>query len=358
MIDPDESTPERAARHLWFAQWGLSLGVLVHLLLFGVELALGAHRLAGVTLVCAIGLLVAGWCAWRRAFRLTVLIVWAMVVLREPVASGELGWATGQVLYYVVLPQVLFLHLGLGMRARIGAMLALFVWTLWRSAQAFDVPARIALDPQLVHLLFASNLALVVMIVSVLALLTFASVRRLEAELSALATTDALTGLPNRRSFGVAMGELVRESKRSGRRFVLGLLDIDHFKRINDGYGHSVGDEVLARCGAVLHAELKAGDRVFRWGGEEFAIVFRDSDLERAHVACERLRARLQDALSTVREGMDLTVTVGLAQWSPGESLDDLFRRADAALYAGKDAGRDRTISSAAEGGGVVAMSS
>ncbi len=356
MIRPDDSTPERAARHLWFAQWGISLGLLVHLMLFGVETALGAHTAAGVTLACALGMAGAGWCARRGAFRLTVLIVWGLVVIREPVASGDLGWASGQALYFAVLPQVLFLHLGLGMRARVGATLALVAWILWRSAHAFDAPARIALEPQVVHGLFAMNLALVVLIVSVLALLTFASVRRLEAELSDLAATDVLTGLPNRRSFSLAMEALVRESNRDGTRFVLGLLDVDHFKRINDVHGHSVGDEVLIRCGAVLRTDLKAGDRVFRWGGEEFAIVLRDSDLERAHIACDRLRARLQDELSTVREGVTLTVTVGLAQWSPGESLDALFRRADAALYAGKDAGRDRTVS-VADGGGVVAMS-
>lgn len=357
MIGPDDSTPERAARHLWFAQWGISLGVLVHLLLLGVELMLGAHAAAAVTLGCTLGMVVAGWCARRGAFKLTVLIVWAMVVIREPVVSSVLGWGSGQALYYIVLPQVLFLHLGLGMRFRLWATLGLLLWTVWRCAQAFGSPAEIPLDAQVTHWLFAMNLALVVMIVAVLAMLTFASVRKLEAELSEMATTDVLTGLPNRRSFSLAMDGLVRESNRSGSAFVLGLLDVDHFKRINDAHGHSVGDEVLMRCGAVLQAELKAGDRVFRWGGEEFAIVFRDSDLARAHIACERLRARLQDALSAVREGVALTVTVGLAQWLPGESLDDLFRRADAALYAGKDAGRDRTVSAAADGDGVIAMS-
>lgn len=357
MISPDDSTPERAARHLWFAQWGISLGVLVHLLLLGVELALGAHVAAGVTLGCTLGMVVAGWCARRGAFRLTVLIVWAMVVIREPLVTNVLGWGTGQALYYIVLPQVLFLHLGLGMRFRMCATAALVLWTVWRCMQAFGLPAAAALDAQLTHWLFTMNLTLVVMIVSVLAMLTFASVRKLEAELSEMATTDVLTGLPNRRSFSLAMEGLVRESNRSGSRFVLGLLDVDHFKRINDAHGHSVGDEVLTRCGAVLRAELKAGDRVFRWGGEEFAIVFRDSDLERAHIACERLRARLQDELSAVREGVVLTVTVGLAQWSPGASLDDLFRRADAALYAGKDAGRDRTVSYAGDLAGAVVMS-
>lgn len=357
MIGPDDSTPERAARHMWFAQWGISLGVIVHLLLCGVEVALGAHLAAATTLACTLGMLAAGWCASRGAFKLTVLIVWALVVIREPVVSGELGWASGQALYYVVLPQVLFLHLGLSVRARIGATLALVSWTLWRSGQGVDTASRIVLEPELTHALFAMNLALVVLIASVLALLTLVSVRRLEAELSALAATDVLTGLPNRRSFSLVMESLARESSRNGTRFVLGLLDVDHFKRINDIHGHSVGDDVLRRCAEVLRAELKAGDRVFRWGGEEFAIVFRDSDLERAHVASERLRTRLQDALSIVREGMTLTVTVGLAQWSPGESLDDLFRRADAALYAGKDAGRDRTVSVAADGE-LVMMSS
>jgi diguanylate cyclase (GGDEF)-like protein len=160
--------------------------------------------------------------------------------------------------------------------------------------------------------------------------------------LETLIFEDALTGLANRRFILTQLGGLVSGARRHGRPLSIAVIDIDHFKAVNDEYGHAAGDAVLATVAATLRHHLRAEDQLGRLGGEEFLALLPDADAEAAAVAAEKLRAEVADT-PAFYEGMELhvTISVGWADWD-GESPEELLRRADEALYAAKDSGRDR----------------
>ncbi|TAK96601.1 MAG: GGDEF domain-containing protein [Aquabacterium sp.] len=161
-----------------------------------------------------------------------------------------------------------------------------------------------------------------------------------------LATRDELTGLFNRRHMIEVLGQHRKRLERSGHhRFCLALLDIDHFKRINDTYGHAVGDEVLRNFSKVVQSGLRDTDVLARWGGEEFLVLLNDTSPELANVGLERARMLLADA-TLVPSLPDLkpTFSAGLTAYNMAEALDICIERADRALYKAKDGGRNCTV--------------
>ncbi len=167
-----------------------------------------------------------------------------------------------------------------------------------------------------------------------------------------LAITDGLTGLNNRRYLEMHLSNLVRQSIAEGRGMALLILDIDHFKSINDGYGHDSGDEVLREFARRIKKVVRGIDLVARFGGEEFVVAMPDTDMPFARSIAERIRERVADQPFAVRAGaeqIDVTVSVGIS-WvaSITDTPDDLIHRADQALYAAKRGGRNRVISAAA----------
>ncbi|MFC3798837.1 diguanylate cyclase [Cohnella sp. GCM10012308] len=162
---------------------------------------------------------------------------------------------------------------------------------------------------------------------------------RLNAQLEALATTDPLTGLRNRRFFKESLAALQEAYTQSGQPFSLLILDIDHFKKINDTYGHPVGDLVLASLAALLRSESGPADIAARYGGEEFVVLMPGADRASVIDASERYRAGVEAASW---EGLRITISVGAATISPGDTDETLVNRADQALYASKSGGRNR----------------
>jgi two-component system cell cycle response regulator len=159
-----------------------------------------------------------------------------------------------------------------------------------------------------------------------------------------LAATDPLTGLMNRRALGTLLnGELAR-CERHKYPLSFALLDIDHFKQINDKRGHAAGDSVLASIGDLLQQHLRRSDFAGRWGGEEFVVAYTSTELANAQLAAERLRQAIEGhrIVDAAGERIPVTASVGLAAWHPGESLESLVDRADRAMYTSKTAGRNR----------------
>ncbi len=152
---------------------------------------------------------------------------------------------------------------------------------------------------------------------------------------------DGLTQLYNRRAFvDIADRELARAG-RARSRLALLMLDIDHFKRVNDEFGHPAGDRVLAAFAGVMRQCVRRGDSVGRYGGEEFCILLPDSDLAHALEVGERIRTvTAGEPLADLPEAV--TVSVGAAEWTAGETLAQVMARADRALYAAKQGGRNR----------------
>jgi diguanylate cyclase (GGDEF)-like protein len=161
-----------------------------------------------------------------------------------------------------------------------------------------------------------------------------------------LATRDELTGLINRRHMMEVLGQHQKRLLRSGHhRFCLALVDIDHFKRINDTHGHGVGDEVLRGFAAALQRGLRETDVVARWGGEEFLLLLNDTAPELANIGLERARALLTESvLVPTMPQLKVTFSAGLTAYDPGEGLDACIERADKALYRAKRDGRNRTV--------------
>ena len=160
------------------------------------------------------------------------------------------------------------------------------------------------------------------------------------AKLEELATTDALTGAFNRRKFnGLILAEIARV-RRYEHPLSLLILDIDHFKRINDTHGHEAGDEVLVVLAGLIRAGIRATDSLARWGGEEFVVLSPEVTVEEAMGLAERLRSAA--GASKYSFAGTVTVSLGVAQHRAGETPDELFARADEALYRAKEDGRDR----------------
>jgi diguanylate cyclase (GGDEF)-like protein len=157
-----------------------------------------------------------------------------------------------------------------------------------------------------------------------------------------VAARDQLTGLWNRRAFDQRLQEVLAHLDRHDGTFSLLLLDLDHFKHINDQYGHVVGDEVLRRFADVLHERLRQNDIDARWGGEEFVVLADGARLEAAYALAEHIRTAVENTAFTGPSRV--TVSIGVAEYRPDETGDSLLARADDALYEAKRTGRNCVV--------------
>jgi diguanylate cyclase (GGDEF)-like protein len=174
-----------------------------------------------------------------------------------------------------------------------------------------------------------------------------AKLDRHRAELAHLARHDPLTGLGNRRSLQEDLEVLHARSQRYGRRFALAMCDLDRFKAYNDTHGHQAGDQALGVVAATIARELRGGDTVYRYGGEEFLLILPEQTSDTALVAVERVRSaveRLAIPQPAAGPGSMLTLSAGIAAFDPDEAptAEELLKRADAALYRAKAAGRNQ----------------
>ncbi len=182
----------------------------------------------------------------------------------------------------------------------------------------------------------------VAILMSLFALIFASRVDSQHRQLTALAMFDPLTGAGNRRMLKVDLEVTARQAAHSGEPCALAILDLDHFKQVNDDHGHEAGDQVLMDLARIVQQSTRRSDRFYRFGGEEFVLLLPDTPPERAEQAINKLlrdvRAQLKGPAGPV------TVSVGLASLVPGEETTDWLARADRALYQAKDEGRDCLI--------------
>lgn len=175
--------------------------------------------------------------------------------------------------------------------------------------------------------------------------------RRDRDEASLHATVDALTGAFTRRAIDQRLAGEVESARAEGRPLCVAFVDIDHFKSINDTYGHRVGDQCLRFISLRVRNALRGSDLLARYGGDELLVVMPDTPLPEAAAAAERMRVAVNcRPLSIDDHLLDCTLSIGIAQLEPGEDVAQLLARADAALYASKTAGRDRVSGFLASG--------
>jgi diguanylate cyclase (GGDEF)-like protein len=219
----------------------------------------------------------------------------------------------------------------------IGAMVLSGLLTLGASLLVFR-----AARPEL--LLFALPVAaLTAGILSFAVILVIGHLRRQQLSLERYATVDELTGSPNRRVFLARLESEVDRCTRLGTRLSVVFVDIDHFKRINDDYGHQLGDAVLKGIFARLEESLRAYDFVGRYGGDEFVMALPGNDAEGGTAVAERLRESVQES-GVGKASPPVTISLGVAQLEQGMNAEGLLKNADMALYRAKNGGRNRTV--------------
>jgi diguanylate cyclase (GGDEF)-like protein len=162
-------------------------------------------------------------------------------------------------------------------------------------------------------------------------------------ELQKLATTDALTQIANRSSLDLVLKQAIAENERHQRPFSVVMIDIDFFKRINDTYGHLVGDTVLKTVAHLIKNQIRSVDTVGRWGGEEFMIVYREIECQGAYTLAENIRQSVENYPFENIE--PITISMGVTQYRSGTSAEELIKDADVAMYHSKEQGRNRVTS-------------
>jgi diguanylate cyclase (GGDEF)-like protein len=193
--------------------------------------------------------------------------------------------------------------------------------------------------------LFIQNLVAAVLVSLVLLVVAQLTLGRDQQRLETIAQTDNLSGLLNRRVFEPLFQQLCAQSQRRKEPLTVALIDIDHFKKVNDIYGHLIGDQAICHVSSRLVRHLREADPLFRWGGEEFLILMPGCSLKEAHQRLESIRLDLSGHpldIDGQAEGLDLTLSFGLTLHQPGETSAQMLQRVDQALYAAKHAGRNR----------------
>jgi diguanylate cyclase (GGDEF)-like protein len=187
------------------------------------------------------------------------------------------------------------------------------------------------------------NLAISLLVTLIVIFLTHLALTHYQSKIEEMASTDKLTGLLNRHAFSILIDKLMAGYRRKPQAITVLLADIDHFKSINDRYGHRTGDLVLVGIAGRLKAALRAADFAVRWGGEEFLIVLQDCSREEGQVVAEKLRLAVEASIPCASESqIKVTISIGVSQFDGHEAAEQTVNRADTALYAAKAGGRNR----------------
>lgn len=162
-----------------------------------------------------------------------------------------------------------------------------------------------------------------------------------------LSTKDGLTGVFNRRYFDIHLKQMIEKSRETGKQIAMIMLDMDHFKQVNDTYGHLAGDAVLRKLSSILKTSFRVTDLVARYGGEEFVVLLNNADSAMGSKIAEEFRAlvaKTEFMIPGQVKGLHKTVSVGVAQIQAGDSPEDFTARADKALYQAKESGRNKVV--------------
>lgn len=180
------------------------------------------------------------------------------------------------------------------------------------------------------------------------------SIKKETERINAMAHYDVLTGVPNRRGAEVLLDNILIDAQTNNRSFSVLMLDIDHFKQVNDTHGHQAGDELLKAFSAHISAQLREDDLLARWGGEEFLIIAPNTDQNNRHLILKRLESSITDDSLFIP---GVTFSAGFTTYHPGDTRQALIQRADTALYKAKAAGRNRIEVFSSEAGLSLAAS-
>lgn len=337
----DRSTLQRPA--FWrVAQRTCIIAAAIDVAFFGIFLALNSPILAWVNVISVTMYLIAYYAYGKRMNSLATTLVWTEVVAHAALGTVLIGWDSG--FHYFLL--MFIPALAVTMRGALAFVSLFILWALYAGLYLFSYWQE-PLQPISANALlgvYYFNLSVVFAMFSYLGFFYVKSISSAHRKLNRLASVDELTQLYNRRQAKALAETELSRADRNNLPLCAMLLDLDHFKLINDVYGHDKGDQVLQYVAKIMHRELRQHDIIGRWGGEEFMILLPETDLAHAEYIGERLR----NAIGSHAWGTDLgheiqvTASIGISQHKKNETFNRLLKRADTALYISKSEGRNR----------------
>jgi len=323
------------------------LGITVHSLLVPVFFWLDYRLLAAFNILSAAAWLAARIVNNQGRHTRAVLILIAEVSLHTSLALYYFGWQSGFQYYLMAgIPFLLFNH---RMKTTPLLIISALLCVLFMALYALTAGRAYQYDyPQVVAGMNYANIVISFVALTVTSYYFRVASFISEQQMEILANADLLTGLPNRRGIQSVLNAQHDLFLRKGTSFSLVLTDLDHFKQINDTYGHDCGDYVLKEVARLLKERLRQYDAVSRWGGEEFLFLFPDTRAKDAAGVAEAIRRSIESHRFTFNDRpIYVTMTFGVAEHLENNSIDGTIKNADDALYQGKERGRNRVVVSA-----------
>ena len=309
---------------------------------FILFLALGSPVLAWVNVVSIAMYAGAYYALKTHRNRIAVVLIWAEVLAHAALGILFIGWGSG--FHYYLLMFIPAICVSAPRRWAAFALLLLWAYYVTLDVVMWFIPPLQPIPGSALHIVHLFNLSVVFAMFSYLASYYLRMVVSAQRKLRDMATTDSLTGLFNRRHMTYLSETELSRFHRSGHPVSFLLLDIDHFKAINDAHGHEVGDRVLILVAEIIREQLRAQDLIGRWGGEEFLAILPDTDAGQARTSAERIRQAFlrTDWRAFTGIDADVTISVGVSGLRTGDDLSAAIKRADTALYRSKTNGRNR----------------
>lgn len=319
----------------------VQIGGCTDVLLFFLFHWLGSPILAWVSVV-SVALYVLAYQLLRKRYnKIAVAVVWFEVLAHSALGVVMLGWESGVHAFILLFVPITVASTQLRHALLPVTALWLFYIGLYVTTQLWLPPLQPVSSTATIAI-HTVSLGIVIAMLGYLAHLYLSTIHNAQRRLRELATTDSLTGLSNRRYvLEAAHNEAAMLNDTDFLSFVLA--DLDHFKSINDIYGHEAGDRVLVAVSEAFRSCIRENDLVARWGGEEFLLMLTDAPAVEARGIAERIRQHVESLdIQLGGESLRITMTMGLSVHCPGETVSESISRADKALYRGKQAGRNR----------------
>lgn len=338
--------PQRGSSVAGKAYWAMAQRVALtaaaidcgYIVLF---LWLGSVPLALVNLVSIGMYLGAHQLIQRRRNTAGILLIWLEVIAHSALGSLLVGWDSGFHYYlWLFIPAIVIANSGRYAAPMVLALLAYYLGLRFACDHWGALAPLAGKGQQIVNTL---HICLVFGMFAALAAFYRRTILIAENRLLKQATLDGLTGLNNRAHFHTLAGHTLARIQRTGEPVALMLCDIDHFKQVNDRYGHAMGDRVLVAVAGVLTRKLRESDVIARWGGEEFLALMPASPLASAMEVAERIRVAMEQIeMDCQGQPVPLSMSFGVAHVAHADDLQAAIARADQALYQSKNGGRNR----------------
>lgn len=320
----------------------LKVALVAHLIVLPTFWLMGAHLLAQYNIL---SVLVFGFCIWlrKRGYIYPVIILaYSEVITHAVLASWQLGLDAGYQFYVSALAMLVLMNMSDRLFIKVFKMALLVITYLMIIVVFQEQEPVIRLSELHTLVLYNGNQIALMLIVAYLIYFYSKVVQVSEDRLYSMATRDQLTGLYNRRYIDDFAANFFSNPSRKHKHLSMLLIDADHFKAVNDTYGHGIGDQVLIAISESLNRCVRIEDVVGRWGGEEFIILLPDTDLKAAAEIAARIISTVADTtVETGEEFIQVTVSVGVVEKNNQMNFDQLTLCADKALYDAKSAGRN-----------------